>query len=244
MLKSEKKLCSILALMVILAGAGCTTYKSHEVPFKAPAAYGNMQVVNGVQIAAKSYFDEKEAQNSFGFNIRKAGLLPVQVVMDNAGNEEIRIVPEQSFLIDDEGNMWNLLKSRSAYERLEKSTEFSRIAEGSGKGAMFGAAGGALLGAAIGILSGENVGTAALGGAALGGAGGATLGGIGGAVNEEPERLISRDLSTRSLQNETIGAGSLAHGFLFFPGNLLLPKPCVFKSGSLSAGKPILCFSA
>jgi len=218
MLRGGKKLCFILVLVVTLGGPGCTTYKSHEVPFRPPASFGNMQVINGLQIAAKSYFEEKEARDAFGFNIRKAGLLPVQVVMDNGSSEEIRIVPEQSFLIDDQGNLWNLLQSWSAYERLEKSTEFSRIAQGSGKGAMLGAAGGALLGAAIGILSGENVGTATLGGAALGGAGGAALGGIGGAVDEEPERLISRDLSNRSLQNESISPGSLAHGFLFFPG--------------------------
>lgn len=237
MLRYGRNLCLILVLVVTLVGPGCTTYKSQEVPFKAPSTYGNMQVVNGVQIAARSYFDEKEAKNAFGFNIRKAGLLPVQVVMDNAGSEEIRIVPEQSFLIDDQGNMWNLLKSRSAYERLEKSTEYSRIAQGSGKGAMLGAAGGALLGAAIGILSGENVGTATLGGAALGGAGGATLGGIGGAVNEEPERMISRDLSNRSLQNETIAAGSLAHGFLFFPGESPSVNTLRLQIQELGSGK-------
>ncbi len=210
-----------LVTLVLLAGlvvTSCTTYKSQQTSFKAPSAYSNMQVLNGAEIAAKSYFDSEEAEKVFGFDIRSTGLLPIQLVVDNAGKDEISIVPDQTFLIDAEGNMWNLLKSRAAYERLEKSTEYSRIAKGSGKGAMFGAASGALIGAAIGILTGENVGTAALGGAAIGGAGGATIGGVKGATDEDAGRQISRDLTNRSLQNKTISGGSLAHGFLFFPG--------------------------
>lgn len=226
-----------LLLMGILPVVSCTSYKSQQPSFKMPAAYGNMKVVSGAQIAAKSYADKQEAKKIFGFDIRAAGLLPVQVVVDNSSAEDIRIVPAQTFLIDAEGNMWNLLDSRIAYERLEKSTEFSRIVKGSGKGGMFGAAGGALIGAAIGILTGDNVGSAALAGGALGGAGGATLGGIGGATDEDVGRQISRDLANRSLQNENIGAGLLGHGFLFFPGEASSAKTLRLQIQEIGLGR-------
>ncbi|MDK2847024.1 MAG: hypothetical protein PWP34_377 [Desulfuromonadales bacterium] len=201
--------------------ASCTAYRGQEVPFRPPASYGNMQAVAGAQLASRAYVDESEASGVFGFNIRKAGLLPVQVVFDNQGEQALTIVPEQSFLIDSEGNLWNLLDSRTAYTRIEKSSEYARIAKGGGKGAMLGAAGGAVLGAAIGILSGENIGSTMFKGAAVGGAGGAVVGGAQGATEDQAGRQIARDLANKSLVNQGIQPGNLAHGFLFFPGEAM-----------------------
>ena len=87
-----------LSLLLVLVG--CTTYRSQEVPFRSPASYGNMQRVAGAQLASKAYVDKAEASEAFGFDIRSAGLLPVQVVFDNQGSNALTIVPEQSFLID------------------------------------------------------------------------------------------------------------------------------------------------
>ncbi|MDY0261208.1 hypothetical protein [Syntrophotalea acetylenica] len=206
-----------LALLAVLQ-AGCSAYRSQEVPFRAPSSYANMQVVSGAQLASRAFVDKSEAISAFGFDIRSAGLLPVQVVFDNQGEQALTVVPEQSFLIDSTGSLWNLLDSRTAYMRIEQSSEYARIAKGGGKGAMLGAAGGAVLGAAIGILSGENVGSALFKGAAVGGAGGAVVGGTQGAGDDEAGRQIARDLANKSLINEAIQPGSLAQGFLFFPG--------------------------
>jgi len=207
----------VLCLSLFLVAA-CTSYKSQEVPFRAPSAMGNMQVVDGAQVAAKAYAGKEEAKEAFGFDIRSAGLFPVQVVVDNGGQEGIAVVPEQTFLIDADGNMWNLLNRKTAYERLENSSEYARVAKKSGRGAVFGATGGALLGAAIGILSGHNVGDSAMKGAALGGAGGAVIGGGQELGSNESARQISSDLANKQLENKTIEAGALGRGFLFFPG--------------------------
>ncbi|NLC70909.1 MAG: hypothetical protein GX751_06060 [Desulfuromonadaceae bacterium] len=208
----------ITAFAIILMISGCATYKSREVSFRHPSAFANMQYVSGAQVAVESHADPKQAKEVFGFDIRATGILPVQVVIDNTGDQELQIVTSQTFLIDGQGNMWNLLQGSVAYERMEKSTEYARIVKGGGKGAIFGAASGALIGAAIGVLTGENVGTALAKGAAIGGAGGATIGGIQGGLSEDAGRQISRDLANKELQNKVIGAGSMAHGFLFFPG--------------------------
>lgn len=211
-------LCSAVLFLSLFLVAACTSYKSREVPFKAPSALPNMQVVAGAQIAAQAYADKTQAKEAFGFDIRDAGLLPVQVVVDNAGMHGLLVVPEQTFLIDAEGNMWNLLDRRTAFERMEKSSEYARVAKKAGRGTAFGATGGAIVGAAIGILTGQNVGDAALKGAAVGGAGGAVLGGGQELGSNESARQISSDLANKELENKTIQPGMLGRGFLFFPG--------------------------
>jgi hypothetical protein len=196
----------------------CTSYKSQQTSFRPPAAYGNMQVAAGAEIAAQAYVDKGVAKEAFGFDIRSAGLLPVQVVIDNGPKAALTLVSEQTFLVDSEGNLWNLLDSRTAYQRVEKSSEYARIAKGGGKGALLGGAGGAVLGAAIGILTGENVASAAFKGAAVGGAGGAVVGGAQAGTSEDASRQISRDLADKQLVNQSVQPDTLATGFLFFPG--------------------------
>jgi hypothetical protein len=208
---------SVLAALLFLLPA-CASYKSQEVSFQLPAASPNMQVIAGAQVAARSYADKAAAKEAFGFDVRGAGLLPVQVVVDNGGSHGLAVVPEQTFLIDAEGNVWNLLDRRTAYQRVESSSEYARIGKGAGKGGMLGAAGGALIGAAIGILSGENVGTAATKGAAVGAAGGAVVGGTQAGTAPDAGRQIARDLANKELENRTIQPGMLGRGFLFFPG--------------------------
>lgn len=207
-----------LGLVVVLFLGACTGYKNQEIPFKPPESIANMQEIAGAEVASIAYDDSEQAKQAFGFNIRKAGLLPVQVVINNAGDHSLRIVPGQTFLIDDQGSYWDLLDRQTAYERVEKSSEFARIAEGAGKRSILGAAGGAVVGAAIGILTGENVGAALGKGAAVGAAGGAVLGGGEEMISDQAERRISRDLADKNLENQTIGSGKIGRGFLFFPG--------------------------
>lgn len=209
---------SFLVIVVFyLTAFGCAPYKSQEVSFRHPSAYPGMQSVAGALIAAESFNDSNQARQAFGFDIRGAGLLPVQVVVDNTGPEALLLVPDQTFLIDAQGRMWNLLDSRTAYQRVESSSEFAAIAKEAGRGSVLGAAGGALIGAAVGIVTGSNVLEALGKGAAVGAAGGAVLGGAGATTSDEPGRQISRDLATKQLENKAIQSGDLARGFLFFP---------------------------
>lgn len=217
MLRKTLLFIGMLALLVGTMSA-CTSYKSQEVSFRPPTAYGNMQMVADAQVAAQSYADSSAAKQAFGFDIRSAGLLPVQVIIDNGGGSALDIVPEQTFLVDAEGNLWSLLDSRTAYQRVEKSSEYARIAKGSGKGSLLGGAGGAAIGAAIGILTGDNVASAAFKGAAVGAAGGAVVGGTQANTSGDASRQIGRDLASKQLVNQAVQPGSLANGFLFFPG--------------------------
>ncbi|MFZ5564285.1 MAG: YMGG-like glycine zipper-containing protein [Thermodesulfobacteriota bacterium] len=204
----------LLALVIVTA---CVPYKRQEVPFQPPAAFDNMQSINGMELAALSYADEKKAGEAFGFNIIKAGLLPVQVVVDNKSAGSFQFNPGQTFLVDAGGNYWNLLDQSTAYDRLDKSSEYARIAKQAGKRSLLGAAGGAVVGAAIGILTGNNVGEAIGKGAAIGAAGGTLFGAAEEMDSDDAEQAIRKDLMNRQLENKAIMPNTLARGFLFFP---------------------------
>lgn len=209
-----------LSCMVVLAlVCACAGHKQQVVPFKMPAAYPNATKVAGATVAARAYDGAGEAKKAFGWDIRGAGLYPVQVIFDNLGDHPLEIEPSQTFLVDGENNLWPILDSSVVYERVTRKSEPSRVLKGGARSGFWAGAAGALLGAAIGIVSGENVGEAAGKGAALGAAVGATLGGAEKLSAEDRARaVISEDLEEKSLENKAILPHSIAHGFIFFPG--------------------------
>ncbi|MEW6670863.1 MAG: hypothetical protein AB1427_04120 [Thermodesulfobacteriota bacterium] len=216
-------------IFLIMAGlfvsAGCArTYQAKPLPFKSPASFKNVVEVAGAQVAARAYADPGEAKEAFGFDIRSAGMLPVQVIFDNQGSHPLEINGLQTFLEDNDGNLWPILNREMAYERATKYAQTKEIfTEGAYKG-FLGAAAGAIVGAAIGIVSGENAAATAGKGAAVGAAAGAVLGGAGGYASGEARRKITNDLREKSLQNQAVDPKSLAHGFIFFPGEALSAK--------------------
>ena len=210
----------ILLSIIICFIEGCSSgYKIKPLSFKIPSAYNNAVNAAGADIGARAFADPDEAKEAFGFDIRAAGMLPVQVVFDNLGSHTLEINGRQSFLEDKKGNVWPVLSRKIAYERAAKYSETKQIVkEGVSKG-LWGAAAGTIIGAAIGIVTGDNVGEAAGKGAAIGAAAGATLGGTGAYVKAgDARKSIINDLQEKSLQNNIIEPKTIAHGFLFFPG--------------------------
>ena len=209
------------AIVILIAGMflwGCSPYAQQVVPIKMPATYPNMTQVAGIQIGARAFNDPNEAQNAFGFDIRGAGLLPVQVVIDHKGAYPFEINPPQTFLVDYQNNLWPVLDKRLAYERVARQSELAGIGSGAVKSGFLGAAAGALIGAAIGIVGGRGIGEAVGKGAALGAAAGATLGGAAAYGSDRVGQDISADLRNNSLENRPIRPQEIAHGFIFFPG--------------------------
>ena len=214
-----KRAIGIVSVVTALAFVlGCASYESKVVPFKMPGAYPNAKDVAGATIAAQVYSDAKEAKDAFGFDIIGAGLMPVRVIFDNKGKHPIDIVANKTFLVDEESNLWPVLDEKMAYDRIQKKTEFGKVAPEAGKyGALAGIAGGAI-GAAIGIVSGHNVADAAMKGAALGAAAGITGGGLKGMSDTDVQAQIRSDLEKRSLERHPVMPGEIAQGFIFFPG--------------------------
>ena len=208
---------SVILFTLLFGLFSCTPYKSQYVGFRPAADYPNNVVAGGVTIGAEAFADQTSAKEAFGFDIKKAGLLPVQVVMDNRSGQQVLLIADQTFLIDDNNRYWNLISNRAAVERVTKATQSGEILGGAAKGAGWGAATGAVLGAAFGVLTGESVVEAAGTGAAVGAAGGAVYGGAQKGTDPQQPRTIADDLRDKGLEGKIIPDQSLANGFLFFP---------------------------
>lgn len=208
---------SLAAFMALSSGiTGCSTYESRVAPIPLPSAQRDHVEIDGVSISAKIYLDEKAAKEAFGFDARGAGLMPVQLVLDNRSGQEVTVVPTQTFLLDLSGQAWPLLTSEQLYERAGKHVDIAETGKGTLKPAVLAGAAGALAGLAIGIVSGRNVGSAAGTGAVIGATAGAIAGGA--TARAELDERLRKDLSQKTLKNKPIHQGDLAYGVLFFPG--------------------------
>lgn len=210
----------LVCLLVIAAHiSACATYENKSVSFRPPQEYANYQDADGLLVGAEPFSDKKQAEDAFGFDIRAAGVLPVQIVMDNRSGQGIEVVTGQTFLVDGSNRYWKLLSNREAAERVQKATEAGAITSGAGKGAAWGAAAGAILGLALGVVSGRNVGEAVVKGGVLGGAGGAVIGGASKAGDDQQrEYKISDDVRDKGMEGKVMASDNLASGFIFFPG--------------------------
>lgn len=210
--------CLLLAVLVSwLVIAGCTTYGERVAPVPLPAAQEGAVNIEGASVVARAFLDPRAAQQAFGFNIRNAGLLPVQFVIDNQSGEPIAVEAQQTLLIDQQGNAWPLLSAARARERVSASVSRGESIKAGAKSSLLTGLAGAVAGAAYGIVTGQDVGATAGKGAAAGAAVGAIAGGASryATVGED----VRRDLEQSSLQDRVIHKGELAHGYLFFPGN-------------------------
>lgn len=214
--KSSARRFGAVALIALFLLA-CSTYRPQVTPFRLPQAYANAQNIDGLSSAASVWQNELEAKNAFGFNILKAGLLPVQVVFDNQTVQTYQINPSQTFLVNDRQELFPVLDNQSAYDRVQRARAAGETIKGVGKGAVLGSAAGALIGAAIGLAAGRSAGDYAMRGAVTGGAAGAILGASQGAGDTALARQIADDLHNRSLKNNVIRPQEISQGIIFFP---------------------------
>lgn len=218
-IKMEKmKKTVVLALTLIFTASCATAYKAKPLPFRAPSSYQNAIEVSGAVVAAQAFADPQKAKEAFGFDVRGAGMLPVQVIFDNQGPHPLKIVAEQTFLEDETGNLWSILTDKIAYDRATKYAQTKEIFKEGAYSGFLGATAGVIIGAAVGIVTGQNIGSAIGQGAAVGAAAGATIGGAKGLASDDARREIVSDLNRKSLENRAVNPRNLAHGFIFFPG--------------------------
>jgi hypothetical protein len=233
----RRKMDFLLIAFLTMLLAGCATaYQAKPLPFKAPSSYANSTQAGGAVVAAEAFSDLKKAEEAFGFNVRGAGFLPVQVIFENEGNHLLKIVPEQTFLEDSEGNLWPILDEKTAYDRATKYAQTKETFKEGAYSGFLGATAGAIIGAAVGIVAGSGVGEAVGKGAALGAAAGATIGGTMGYTSDEARQTIINDLNRKSLGNKPISKG-LAYGFLFFPGEAKSAKELRMQLMETDTGK-------
>ena len=226
-----------ISISVLFLLTACATYKTQYTGFKPAAEYHNSVMVGGVTVGAEAFADPAAAREAFGFDIKKAGLLPVQVVMNNRGGSNFEVMGDQTFLVDNNNRYWNLISNYVAVERVSKATQSGAIARGAGKGAGWGAVSGAVLGAAVGVVTGENVADAVGKGAVVGAAGGAVYGGAQGGSDSGRKRTIAEDIRNKGLEGKSIPEQGMANGFLFFPAEATSARELRLQIRNMQTGE-------
>jgi hypothetical protein len=237
MTRPLKASAALFIAFLVLASCG-TRYVAKPVPFRLPSSYPNSREVAGAVIGARAFTDAKEAQANFGFNIIEAGMLPVEVVIDNRGAHPLEISASQTFLEDRNNNLWPILARNYAYERATKYTDTHETFKSAGESGLLGAAAGAAIGLAIGVLTGHDVGNIAGKGAVVGGVVGGLSGGAQGADKaDEARHAVMDDLRQKSLQSRAIMPNDLSYGFIFFPGEAKTAKQLRLQLKEKDTGK-------
>ncbi|MEW6264758.1 MAG: hypothetical protein AB1641_16925 [Thermodesulfobacteriota bacterium] len=232
---SKKSWCGLLVALMMFSG--CAGQEYRPVPIKSVESYPNHVTVFGAVIAAQVWSDRAAAQSAFGFDVLGAGLLPVQVIVDNKGGQTLNIVADQTMLLDREGNLWNILPAHAAYDRIDRQLAPSRVAGQGVKGGALGSLAGGILGAAFGVVTGHDIGQAIVKGAAAGAAVGAVKGGYNGLEEGRSKEMIARDLQARDLKEQPLRPQEISHGFLFFPAEVREPMLLRLKLRDLSSGQ-------
>jgi len=214
---AQRRLGGIAMLLMFLAAIlpGCS-YNDRVAPIRLPETANNMVEIDGLKISAQAYTDPEAATNTYGFDARRAGVLPVQVTFQNDSNWQVSVNPDQTFLVDKQQNAWPILSLEKTYERTHKYVQIGETAKGTVTPALLLGAAGAVAGLAIGIVSGNNIGESMGKGAVIGAAAGAIGGGSSAFARSTHQ--IKQDLTDKNMKNKPIQPGQIAYGTLFFPG--------------------------
>ena len=84
----------------------------------------------GVHIGAELSEDPKQMEAIFGTDLHAAGILPLQLIIENKGTQTIEIVAGQTCLIDDDNRYWRPLSNQAAADRLERAEHVAAAAPG------------------------------------------------------------------------------------------------------------------
>jgi hypothetical protein len=214
----------MVMLAAMLVTAACAPrYEFKPVPVRSLEAFDSRVAFSGGLVAAHAIYDTKEVTKFFGFDLKKAGVIPVQLAVRN-NQDQGALVLYKATLLDAEGLLWEVLPSDVVVRRIDEHTSGGLSGEqGARRTLLWGLAGG-VLGAAIGVVGGTSVAEAAAKGAAVGAAVGVTSSIAQAGTETSDAGEIQRDFSTRNIDHATIGAGETVNGLLYFPAEAAQPR--------------------
>ncbi|MDR1110931.1 MAG: hypothetical protein LBP92_09635 [Deltaproteobacteria bacterium] len=224
----------IVLLAVAMVSMSCAPrYEFKPIPIRSMDGYANKAQFPEGRVGAHALYDSKEAARFFGFDVTRAGVIPVQLAVEN-DQPEASLVLSRATMQDDEGLLWEVLPSDVVHRRIDEHTSGGLTGEqGVRRSLLWGLAGG-ILGAAVGVVTGTSVATGAAKGAAAGAAIGivSSIGQSG--MDSDTDAQIQRDFSTRDIDHATVAAGQTGNGLLYFPSEAGKPSKLnlTFKTGA------------
>jgi hypothetical protein len=225
---------AVLACSLSLLLSACARrYEFKPIPLRPMEGYPGRAVLPEGALGVLAFWDSAQLKTIFGFDLKKAGVIPVQVRVENTSPDQSLIFVGATVTGED-GQLWEELPSNVVYDRIDKFTGGGLSGEeGVRRTLLWGLAGG-IVGAAVGAVTGVNVAEAAGKGAAVGGALGAATSIMSPSVSDDDSMMdIQKDFSGRSLDHATVPPGSTANGLLYFPAETGRP---VHLSLTLRAG--------
>jgi hypothetical protein len=230
----SSKIVIILAFSLV-ATACAPRYEFKPIPVRAADGYRDRVAFPEGSAGAYAYYDSAELIGDFGFDLKKAGVIPVQLRLENDfGSSPLTLT--EATLADQSGRLWEVLPSDVVFRRLDEHTSGGLSAgDGARRTLLWGLAG-AAVGAAVGAIGGGSVAEAAGKGAAAGAGIGVASVLVGSENDDEKSYDLQRDFSRRSLAHATVAPGDSANGLLYFPAEASRPVKLNLK---LRAGTQI-----
>jgi hypothetical protein len=110
--------------LALVAGLGILASCIARQNLTPPAVTGQAglaQSMDTARIQVAGFGERRQAEAAFGFDILGAGLAPLQIQIDNHAAGLLKLIPRQTFLIDQDGQAWPLLTANQAYDRLARA---------------------------------------------------------------------------------------------------------------------------
>lgn len=203
-----------LAILSILFATACASpLQVDTASFKAPTSYANHQVVDDLEIAIVPIDTKPQSKEIFGTDMKTAHVLPLQLVVHNAGSHEFEINHTQIFGVAAGGEYTVAYTLGRAAQRVRGSSIGTTTVAGATAGAVAGVAAGAALGAAIGGAGGD-AGTGAAVGAAIGATTG-TAAGLSEGLSDSFTMEFKKQLATLAFEDRVVFPGDIQQGFIY-----------------------------
>ncbi|MDR3155129.1 MAG: hypothetical protein LBW85_12895 [Deltaproteobacteria bacterium] len=215
---------AILAAVALAAGSCAPRYEYRAIPARPLSSYPGQAQAAGANVGAVAFYSGEQLTALFGFDLKKAGVIPVQVLIQNNGGSSVNVL-DGARIEDSNGLLWDVLPSEVVYGRINDYTSGGIDAGQTARRTATWGVAGALLGAAVGAATGTNVGEALGKGAAIGAAAGAASSITGvGVDSPDTEQDVVADFSQRSLDGKSAAPGEEVSGFLYFPSESSQPR--------------------
>lgn len=111
----KRILCSLLLASLM---AACAAGENGAPSIRPPQEFINYQNASGVMIGGEAHGDQKMAESLFGFDILGAGILPVQLVLDNRSGQGVEVVANRTYLVARGDERWKPLQNTEALARV------------------------------------------------------------------------------------------------------------------------------
>ncbi len=111
----------ILWLVLVVAIAGCASYRPTAAPVPQPGAMPHRQEAGNAVVSADPYTQPERVKATFGGDLIASGVLPIQVNVENLGPKRLLVRPSDAVLEFAEGRQIAPAGAFAAASRMERS---------------------------------------------------------------------------------------------------------------------------